>query len=100
MIIEIIGEKDGQPKEIRYGEPGRMAQGTGIPVAIGAQMLGRGDIKAKGVVLPPDCIDPKPFLGEYEKRYTEALEELLTREENSEETEPTFTTHSLDKNHR
>ncbi len=80
LIVEIIGEKEGQPKEIRYGAPGRMAPGTGIPVAIGAQMLGRGDIKTKGVVLPPDCIESKSFLAEYGKRYAEALEELLVRE--------------------
>jgi len=40
---------------------------TGTPPAIGAVMLGKGDIKIRGVI-PPECLDAKPLLVEIEKK--------------------------------
>lgn len=45
-----------------------MQELTALPLAIGALMLGRGEIRLPGVVAPEDCIDPGPFLVELEKR--------------------------------
>ena len=39
-----------------------------IPLSIGAQMIARGDITAKGVLPPETVIDPGIFFAELEKR--------------------------------
>lgn len=68
--IEIIGEKDGQPKEIVYGgSTTSMANATAAPTAIGVHMLAHGDIKVKGVYAPEGCIeDFGKFMTELKKR--------------------------------
>jgi len=79
IAVEIRGEKDG--KKVRalayafmshreaYEKYGVTATAylTGTPPAIGAVMLAKGDIKIRGVI-PPECLEPKPFLAEIEKK--------------------------------
>jgi lysine 6-dehydrogenase len=64
----VKGKKDGNEITYIYESSGRMAPGTGIPASICAQMLGRGEIKTKGVVAPEGCVDPKLFF----KRFAES----------------------------
>ena len=63
----VKGRESGKPVTYIYESSGRMAPGTGIPAAICAQMLGRGEITAKGVVAPEGCVDPRAFLSEFAK---------------------------------
>jgi saccharopine dehydrogenase-like NADP-dependent oxidoreductase len=39
-----------------------------IPLSIGAQMITRGDVKAKGVVPPETALDPEILFTELKKR--------------------------------
>jgi saccharopine dehydrogenase-like NADP-dependent oxidoreductase len=41
---------------------------TGIPAAIGAGMLARGEVEAKGVYAPEGCLEPEPFFAELARR--------------------------------
>ncbi|MGB6894804.1 MAG: saccharopine dehydrogenase C-terminal domain-containing protein, partial [Dehalococcoidia bacterium] len=41
-----------------------MAQATGVPLAIGALLLGGGSIYDKGVLPPEACVDPDEFFRE------------------------------------
>lgn len=39
-----------------------------IPLSIGAQMIARGDVEARGVLPPETVLDPAIFFAELEKR--------------------------------
>ena len=45
-----------------------MHQLTALPLAVGALMLGRGEVRVPGVVAPEACIEPGPFLADLERR--------------------------------
>ena len=78
--IEVKGKKEGMDTKYIYSAVGRMGESTGTPASIGAQMLGRGDIKIKGVVAPEACIDLELFIAEMLKRgYTMTETEIITR---------------------
>ncbi len=47
---------------------------VGVPASIAAQMLARGDIKAKGTIPPENCFDPEPFMTQLAKRDIKILE--------------------------
>jgi len=66
--VEVKGEKGGNPMRYIYRAADRMYKQTGWPASIGAQMLARGEIKAKGVLPPEACIDPVPFFAQLAKR--------------------------------
>jgi len=68
MTIEVGGKKEGIDVRYIYSGAANIGPGTGIPASIGAQMLGRGEIKVKGVVAPEACIDPEPFMAELAKK--------------------------------
>lgn len=68
MTIEVKGKKEGIDVTYTYSGAANMGPGTGISASIGAQMLGRGEIKVKGVVAPEACIDPEPFMAELAKK--------------------------------
>ncbi len=67
----------GWPREDR-GLSGD-AWATGVPPAIGATMLARGDIEARGVVPPEVAVDPIPFFRELGKRGIEVAMETRTQ---------------------
>jgi lysine 6-dehydrogenase len=50
-----------------WGIGGR-ALGTGVPASLGAQWLGQGKIKEKGVLPPEECIDSGRFLHDLGER--------------------------------
>jgi saccharopine dehydrogenase (NAD+, L-lysine-forming) len=60
---------------------GQGASGTAIPTSICAQMLTRGDIKARGVIAPEGAIDPQRFLLELTKRGVSIKEEKIIENE-------------------
>lgn len=62
ILVEVIGEKDGQPKMYQYSGTARMKEGTATPAAVGAEMIAKGEIKAPGVYAPEGCVPPKKFL--------------------------------------
>jgi len=58
----VRGRKNQKMKTIIYSSSGFIAQGTGIPASIGAQMLVDGKIKGSGVMTPEECVDWRDFL--------------------------------------
>ena len=62
----VSGTKKGKPHQYVFtlSSIGQgMGEGTGIPAALGATLMYRGKIKAKGVLPPEACVDPMDFLG-------------------------------------
>lgn len=59
------GSRDGRPASACAlavaAPPGRMGGATGIPLAIGFELLMRGDVTKKGVLAPEAAIDPDAF---------------------------------------
>jgi len=78
--VEVSGKREGRPARVTYTAKARMNEGTGITVAVGAQMLASGAIEERGVFPPEGCIDPELFLEEMLKRGFKVREELETRE--------------------
>jgi len=74
------GKKGG--KKVRYGygclgePPGGMGGVTGVPLAIGAQMLLEGEIDQTGVLAPEACIEPLPFFERYMKYWVNPPERV------------------------
>jgi len=66
--VDVRGQKAGEPAEISYGAADHMDNLTGLPMAIGAVMLGRGEIGERGVIAPEQCVDPDTFIAELAKR--------------------------------
>ncbi len=66
--VDVGGWKDGEYRQVSYGAAAHMADLTGLPLAIGALMLARGQIQVPGVVAPEACVEPEPFLAELKKR--------------------------------
>jgi saccharopine dehydrogenase-like NADP-dependent oxidoreductase len=66
--VDVKGRKEGRQCTISYGVADKMGKLTGIPAAIGAQLLAEGRIEAKGVFAPEGCLAPQPFLAELSKR--------------------------------
>jgi saccharopine dehydrogenase-like NADP-dependent oxidoreductase len=83
--LEVFGKKDGKDLKIKlWNEHPPMAEWGGkaayykniaVPLSIGAQMIARGDIKARGVVPPELAIDPVMFFDELKIRGIEVFEE-------------------------
>lgn len=78
MTIEVKGKKEGVDVRYIYSGTTNMGPATGIPASIGAQMLGRGEIKVKGVVAPEACIDPELFMVELSRRGITFTETMTT----------------------
>jgi saccharopine dehydrogenase-like NADP-dependent oxidoreductase len=80
LRTEIRGELAGRSVRLVYSAAGRIGIGTGIPCAIGAQLIAAGSIKRRGV-FPPEArgvLDPELFLRAIEMRNIgEIREELL-----------------------
>jgi lysine 6-dehydrogenase len=66
--VDVDGWQDGVYRQLSYGAAAHMPELTGLPLAIGALMLARGEIQMPGVVAPEACIAPDPFLAEMERR--------------------------------
>ncbi len=66
--VDVAGTWNGDPAKVSYGSADHMDRLTGLPMAIGAVMLGRGDISRRGVMAPEACIPPDLFISEMSKR--------------------------------
>lgn len=66
--VDVGGWANGVYRQVSYGAAAHMPELTGVPMAIGALMLARGDLHMPGVVAPEDCIEPDPFFAELERR--------------------------------
>ena len=86
MWNTVTGTKNGQKMRIDYymwdeadtkNGISSMGRVTGFPAAIGARLIGRGEIEKKGIVAPEDAIEGKvyqKFMGELRKRNITILE--------------------------
>jgi saccharopine dehydrogenase-like NADP-dependent oxidoreductase len=66
--VDVLGVKNGQVEHVASGAAATMSVLTGVPLALGALWLGRGQITRPGVVAPEACIDAAPFLAELAHR--------------------------------
>ena len=61
LKIVVGGEKEGKKEKYVFSLGSRgsgMGEGTGIPAAIGAVLMGQGKITQKGVLPPEACVNP------------------------------------------
>jgi lysine 6-dehydrogenase len=70
----VRGKQGGDSVQISYTCSGKMTLWTGIPASIGTLMLGKGEIRTKGVLAPEGCVDTTRFLAEIAKRGMEVEE--------------------------
>jgi len=78
LVVEVFGKKDGHDIKIthrskhppmdEWGGKAAYYKNIAIPLSIGAQMIARGDIEARGVLPPESVINPDALFGELEKR--------------------------------
>jgi lysine 6-dehydrogenase len=78
LVVDVFGKKDGKDVKIthwnqhppmeEWGGKTASYKNIAIPLSIGAQMIARGDIEARGVLPPESVIDPEIFFAELEKR--------------------------------
>ncbi|MGE5576995.1 MAG: saccharopine dehydrogenase C-terminal domain-containing protein, partial [Syntrophothermus sp.] len=70
MRVDVKGLYKGKPRHMVYKAANHMNNLTGVPLAVGALMLGRGQIKRKGVFAPEaeGAVDPDLFLTELAER--------------------------------
>ena len=86
LVVELYGKRDGRdvkitlwsrhPPQEEWGGQAAYYKNIAIPLSIGAQMIGRGDVKVKGVVPPETAIDPGIFFAELHKRGIEIHERV------------------------
>ncbi len=80
LRTEVRGELEGKRTRLVYSAAGRISIGTGVPAAIGAQLLAIGKIQQKGVYPPEACIDPEWFLSAVSARKIGEIREELIRD--------------------
>ncbi|RME45986.1 MAG: hypothetical protein D6791_09395 [Chloroflexi bacterium] len=78
LVVDVFGKKDGKAIKIRlwnehppmseWGGKAAYYKNIAIPLSIGAQMIARGEVKARGVVPPETAIDPLTFFKELKLR--------------------------------
>jgi len=66
--VDVSGWVEGAYRQVSYGAAAHMAELTGLPLAIGALMLARGEVRMPGVVAPEACIEPDRFLADLDQR--------------------------------
>lgn len=66
--VDVGGWANGVYRQISYGAAAHMSELIGLPLAVGALMLARGQVRMPGVVAPEACIEPELFLSELERR--------------------------------
>lgn len=86
LRVEVYGQKDGRslkltywnrhPPQEEWGGSDAYYKNIAIPLSIGAQMIARGDVQARGVVPPEIAIDPCVFFAELAKRRIEIHERV------------------------
>jgi saccharopine dehydrogenase-like NADP-dependent oxidoreductase len=88
LHVEVVGMRKG--KDVRHvlttTHPSKEAKGwedprgytkcVGIPLSIGAQMIAKGKVKARGIVAPEGAFDPLEFIRELAKREIRVHEKI------------------------
>jgi saccharopine dehydrogenase (NAD+, L-lysine-forming) len=65
LKVQVQGSKDGQPHTYIFSmtsRTGGVGEGTGIPAALGAMLMGQGRIDKKGVFPPEAVVNPVEVL--------------------------------------
>ena len=65
VSVVVRGLSGGRPCEYRFhmaSTSQALGEGTGIPAAIGAMLMQRGQVQGKGVMPPEACLRPSDFL--------------------------------------
>jgi len=75
LRVDVIGSRDGQQVTRTYAAADHMGRLTGIPAAVGALMLARGEIAEPGVFAPEAIIDPVSFLDALAERGISIIEQ-------------------------
>jgi lysine 6-dehydrogenase len=86
LVVEVSGKKDGRDRKYTYwtrhpgmdewGGKAAYYKNIAIPLSIGAQMIARGDVTARGIVPPETAIPPQLFFEELGKRGIEIHETM------------------------
>jgi lysine 6-dehydrogenase len=86
LVVQVFGQKDGRdtkytywnhhPPQEEWGGQAAYYKNIAIPLSIGAQMIARGDVKARGVQPPEIAIDPEIFFAELARRRIEIHERV------------------------
>lgn len=71
-MIRVRGIKDGKKIERKSSSFSQMGPSTGYPLAIGAELLAKGEIEKTGILVPEEALDGESFLYEFGKRAFEA----------------------------
>jgi lysine 6-dehydrogenase len=66
--VDVGGWVGNDYRQTSLGAAAHMRELTGLPLAIGALMLARGEVSMPGVVAPEACLDPDQFLAEMAAR--------------------------------
>ncbi len=66
--VDIKGYLQGKKQHLVYQAADHMDNLTGVPLAIGALMMGKGEITRKGVFAPEAAVDPDRFIDELAQR--------------------------------
>ncbi len=84
--VDVTGTRAGEQVTLSYMAADHMGRLTGVPAAIGALMLARGEIAEPGVFAPEAIIAPVPFLDALAERGIQIIEqESVTPEAVAEE---------------
>jgi saccharopine dehydrogenase-like NADP-dependent oxidoreductase len=85
LVLNVFGKRDDRNLKIKlwtehppmseWGGKAAYYKNIAIPLSIGAQMIARGDIQARGVIPPELAIDPVMFFDELKIRGIEVFEE-------------------------
>jgi lysine 6-dehydrogenase len=78
LVVETFGKKNGKnikithwnrhPPMEEWGGKAAYYKNIAIPLSVGASMIARGDVTARGVLPPESAIDPEIFFAELAKR--------------------------------
>ncbi|MGD2177430.1 MAG: saccharopine dehydrogenase NADP-binding domain-containing protein [Anaerolineae bacterium] len=78
LVVDVFGSRDGgdvkltlwnrHPPQEEWGGQAAYYRNIAIPLSIGAQMIGRGDVHVRGVVPPETAIDPDVLFAELARR--------------------------------
>ncbi|MGD1996571.1 MAG: saccharopine dehydrogenase NADP-binding domain-containing protein [Anaerolineae bacterium] len=86
LVVDVFGKRDGRDVKVRlwnrhppqeeWGGKAAYYKNIAIPLSVGAQMIGRGDVEVRGVVPPETALDPGVFFSELSRRGIEIHERV------------------------
>lgn len=86
LVVDVTGKVDGHPIKIRlwnrhpdmevWGGPAAYYKNIAIPLSIGAELIARGDVPARGVIPPEQAYDPDLFISELHRRGIKIYERI------------------------